>query len=991
MKKIVWNNILAVSLSAAFYSTSANAADVALKLPNNEKPIQRNFVNLGFEDPILDFSKRKSGDWGCRLSDGSWTKSYCIFDQTAIAGWRTTAKYEGSLREIELWKSGQLNSNDQNWGPPAAEKSVYAELNSTTSAALYQNVCVSDQDVLNWSFQHRPREKVTEQAGFFIANAVDDSSTKERITLNFNNIPESIRYLKKTDILSRNPGKIHEDVLNVSWTKYSGSNVKLSDYLGGRKSAVMAFGFEALQADGGARGNWLDDVVLKLNPAIEFSAKNGSVVENQTGKYHSVDFNIVGAVEKDMVVKFIIDPNKVKNPALYRQNNEGHFKIFVLNADGTLNKEIIPTASTRADGKAILRFEYTIKYNPSLRYDTGVTIKGLAIQTYDNNVVDGNRVIPFELDPDQTGLAVMDLRNCGTNTFSGFEYEIQDDETDIAVTKTLKNDFLIPNQDVSYEILIENIFNIKDMSSTARNVRLKDRLLANLIRDNKTELTCEVIENDKVKANCPSIASVTQAARDVFSEEGLLIGDLPAKGKLKFTVSKLKISDKDIGVGEYQNFVANQATVTTSSNDIFLDNNTAITKDLFPAKNDLMNADSTNTGKGLFVIDLNGEALWEKPIRKQKAYFPLIIQNDSSMSQEYKLTASSTPIARLLNSDFSGLNPSTMTAFLEGLNIKFYAVAEGMCQSGLSAADISQIQVAATSSTSICAEITASASAAATTDIWFAIESVQTGLGDIIKNKVTYVAEVLRQLELVNDQQAQINVGGTFVFAHRLTNNGSIEETNLQFLLMPLSPQDDFSYTLFIDHNNNGVLDTGDEQVRATTVIPHLAIGESLSLLLKAQAPATAANGMRSQVQIMIKPTHMLSGIALDALTNTDTVVVGVDQLILKKMQFKQAGCVAMTAQEIKNAEYSLGKMSIGRHDCIIYRIEATNIGSEKLNNILINDMYPHYSTPWRSNDVLPMTDSGDAVTKQNDKVATKITQLLPGEKKSLYFGIRLP
>lgn len=75
--------------------------------------------------------------------------------------------------------------------------------------------------------------------------------------------------------------------------------------------------------------------------------------------------------------------------------------------------------------------------------------------------------------------------------------------------------------------------------------------------------------------------------------------------------------------------------------------------------------------------------------------------------------------------------------------------------------------------------------------------------------------------------------------------------------------------------------------------------------------------------------------------------------------------------------------MSISRNDCIIYRIEASNIGAEKLTSIVINDMYPHYSKSWSSKGTLPMTDS-------DDKVETKISQLLPGEKKSLYFGITL-
>lgn len=71
--------------------------------------------------------------------------------------------------------------------------------------------------------------------------------------------------------------------------------------------------------------------------------------------------------------------------------------------------------------------------------------------------------------------------------------------------------------------------------------------------------------------------------------------------------------------------------------------------------------------------------------------------------------------------------------------------------------------------------------------------------------------------------------------------------------------------------------------------------------------------------------------------------------------------------------------MSIGRNDCIIYRIEASNIGAEKLTSIVINDMYQHYLKSWSSNGTLPMTDSGD-------KVRLKLASYFRVKKESLFW-----
>jgi hypothetical protein len=53
-------------------------------------------------------------------------------------------------------------------------------------------------------------------------------------------------------------------------------------------------------------------------------------------------------------------------------------------------------------------------------------------------------------------------------------------------------------------------------------------------------------------------------------------------------------------------------------------------------------------------------------------------------------------------------------------------------------------------------------------------------------------------------------------------------------------------------------------------------------------------------------------------------------------------------------------------------------------------DFSPANTTPWNSNNILPMKESGEKVTPQVKSVSTIFKELLPNQQKSLYFGIRL-
>lgn len=92
----------------------------------------------------------------------------------------------------------------------------------------------------------------------------------------------------------------------------------------------------------------------------------------------------------------------------------------------------------------------------------------------------------------------------------------------------------------------------------------------------------------------------------------------------------------------------------------------------------------------------------------------------------------------------------------------------------------------------------------------------------------------------------------------------------------------------------------------------------------------------------------------------------------------------------VMNATYTVQNENLKPNQCLIYRILVKNMGNAPLSNVVINDMYPAYTQPWKSGTVLPMTSSGEAVEDNASRVKTTFVELLPQQQESLYFGIKL-
>lgn len=231
-------------------------------------------------------------------------------------------------------------------------------------------------------------------------------------------------------------------------------------------------------------------------------------------------------------------------------------------------------------------------------------------------------------------------------------------------------------------------------------------------------------------------------------------------------------------------------------------------------------------------------------------------------------------------------------------------------------------------------------------EVLLTVTSPATGLSDTIAEKLTVQAD--RKLVLNQDRIGQVAPGGTVVYKHTLTNNSNLVEgatpAGIPFTLT--SSNTDWAASLYIDNNNDGLIDANDTLVTgaALTFLGNAGIakGATVNLLVKVQAPVNATVGTQNPVVLTFSPVQY-NGQNHPVLTNTDLTTVTAGQVRLVKDQYL-ANCADGTAIN-GTGTYTQATVSAKPGECVRYRIVATNEGNATVTNVVISDNTPSYTT----------------------------------------------
>lgn len=336
--------------------------------------------------------------------------------------------------------------------------------------------------------------------------------------------------------------------------------------------------------------------------------------------------------------------------------------------------------------------------------------------------------------------------------------------------------------------------------------------------------------------------------------------------------------------------------------------------------------------------------------------FILYVNNTSSVADNYDLAAST-------DSSFAALTlPS-------GWALKF------IDDSGKTITNTGSI--AAGSSKRIFAEISVPAKAPSViTDIYFRAFSPVSQTRDI-KHDALVVGSIT-DLVLYPDHTGQVLPGGTIVYAHWLTNQGNMPQTNIG--LQVLNDKTEWSAQLYRDTDNNGELSGGDTRI---SNLASLGVGESELLFVKVLAPATLPMGSANVSTVKATWDAGLSTTSAMDVTTTNSSDVSI----------RKEQALDVTCNGLPDFAYSYADFDAEPGQCVLYRLTATNTGAEAVMNVRIQDATPAF-TAFITAGGLPKLSQGalesPVVNGGRGSIVGLMGTVSAGDQATLTFGIKI-
>ena len=369
--------------------------------------VQRSFINIGFEAPVLG-----NGTTAC----------YALIPEGAIPGWTTTHPNgtaggtcvpAGSVgttgRLMELW------ANSFN-GVPAREGRQFAELNAAATSRMYQNVCMINGERIDWVFSHRGRASNT--ARDVAEMKVGASSTVIRVGTTANGSFD-------TPVVSQ--GSAATPVAGGNgWVDYSG-NFSYSGATG-----TNSLGFESISTGGGdlTVGNFLDAIQLVLRPFVEFDQPSSSSPESTGGNLPALRIN--GTVPAGGLT----------------------VQVQVTGGSATLGVDYTTPGNAASFNVSV----------PAGTYDGGSTsLVTLPIAITNDVLPEGNETIELSITPPSGSplpFLLTSSSSCGAAAQSTRSYTITDDDANLAVTKNADAPVAVAGSadlaDIRYTVVVNN-------------------------------------------------------------------------------------------------------------------------------------------------------------------------------------------------------------------------------------------------------------------------------------------------------------------------------------------------------------------------------------------------------------------------------------------------------------------------------------------------------------------------------------------------------
>jgi len=367
--------------------------------------------------------------------------------------------------------------------------------------------------------------------------------------------------------------------------------------------------------------------------------------------------------------------------------------------------------------------------------------------------------------------------------------------------------------------------------------------------------------------------------------------------------------------------------------------------------------------------------------------FSLFVKNNDSIANSYALASGP-------SNAFPGTLPAGWTVkFVSGNVTATGCAAATAINTTASVAAATQIQLTA------CVTVSAGQTPVTAQPLYFQVKSTALASNgatvvDVKFDAVTVTNTVYSASVGPATSSGQTSPGGSVVYPQTLTNTGTMSCVGPYTVTATLPPADitnGWQAAVYLDVNNNGVLDTATDTLITSALTGPLAVGASQKFLVKVFSPGGAAVGATDNATITVTFPTGADSCGTPTSTATTTVVTG--QIRVLKTQAVDTVCTAAVGTQVSN------NLVAKPGQCVVYQVTATNQGNATVSNLTVNDAVPSYTslhatqpaTQCVSSNVSPaMSNANYSAANNAVRCGSASNTMQPGGTMTLTFQVQI-
>ena len=270
--------------------------------------------------------------------------------------------------------------------------------------------------------------------------------------------------------------------------------------------------------------------------------------------------------------------------------------------------------------------------------------------------------------------------------------------------------------------------------------------------------------------------------------------------------------------------------------------------------------------------------------------------------------------------------------------------------------------------------------------ITFRALSPSTGSADRITDSV--IVNTIRSVTVTPTNVGQVTPGGSVIYTHTITNAGNVDENidaTRTIALSLMETQAGFTSVVYLDANNNNIIDATDPVINTPANLGSIAAGASKQLLVKVTASSGVGIGVLNTTTLTAATVGVINGAAAPVtVSTTDATTVISGNIVLLKEQALDATC-----DGVPDTAYSVATITTGAvpNACIRYKVTATNNGSANVDSLVLSDATPA-STTYHA--LVPAATTVGSVAVTTGTVTATIGTLTPSASVVLTFGVKI-